>query len=94
MKEQNKNKNALKTLKRLLKYVTENYKLQFIIVCISIVISALVGVLGIQFLKYLIDDFITPLIGNNNPNYSSLTNAVIAMGGDYEGEHEQKLLCR
>ncbi len=83
MKEQNKNKNALKTLKRLLKYVTQNYKLQFIIVCISIVISALVGVLGIQFLKYLIDDFITPLIGNNNPNYSSLTNAVIAMGVIY-----------
>ncbi len=77
MKKQTKNKEALKTLKRLLLYVTKGYKVQFIVVCISIVISALVGVLGIQFLKYLIDDFITPLIGNNTSNYSSLTNAVL-----------------
>ena len=76
----NKNKNTLKTAKRLLKYVTGTYKVQFVIVCISIIISALVGVLGVQFLKYLIDDFIVPLMGNSNPDYSSLLNAVIGMG--------------
>lgn len=74
---------AGKTLKRLLKYVTGTYKLQFIVVCISIIMSALVGVAGIQFLKYLIDDYITPLIGNSNPDYSSLLRAIIAMGGIY-----------
>ncbi len=74
------NKNAGKTLKRLLKYVTTTYKLQFVIVLISIVISSLVGVAGIQFLKILIDEFITPLIGNTNPNYTSLITAVIIMG--------------
>lgn len=79
-KQKNKNNNTSKTAKRLLKYVTGTYKVQFIIVCISIIISALVGVLGVQFLKYLIDDFIVPLIGNENPNYSSLFNAVVAMG--------------
>ena len=81
--KKNKNKNTFKTIKRLLKYVTETYKVQFIIVFISIIISALVGVLGVQFIKYLIDDFITPLIGNGNPDYSSLLNAVIAMGFIY-----------
>ena len=82
--EKTKNKkNTLKTLKRLLKYVTGTYKLQFVIVCISIIISALVGVVGVQFIKYLIDDFITPLIGNSNPDYSSLLNAVIVMGVVY-----------
>lgn len=78
-----KQKEAGKTLKRLLKYVMSAYKVQFIIVCISIVISALVSVLGIQFLKYLIDDFIVPLIGNEDPNYSSLLKAIIAMGITY-----------
>ena len=82
--EKTKNKkNTIKTLKRLLKYVTGTYKLQFVIVCISIIISALVGVVGVQFIKYLIDDFITPLIGNSNPDYSSLLNAVIVMGVVY-----------
>ena len=75
-----KNKNTFKTVKRLLKYVTGTYKVQFVIVCISIIISALVSVLGVQFLKYLIDDFIVPLIGNSNPDYSSLFNAIVAMG--------------
>ena len=64
--QKSKNKNTWKTIKRLLKYVTGTYKVQFVIVCISIVISALVGVLGVQFLKYLIDDFIVPLMGNAN----------------------------
>ena len=83
MKKQSKNKNTLKTLKRLLKYVTGTYKLQFAVVCVSIIISALVSVLGVQFLKYLIDDFIVPLMGNSNPNYSSLLNAIITMGVIY-----------
>ncbi len=78
--QKNKNKNTLKTAKRLLKYVTGTYKVQFVIVCISIIISALVSVLGVQFLKYLIDDFIVPLMGNANPDYSSLLNAIITMG--------------
>ncbi len=79
-KQEKKNKNTLKTIKRLLKYVTGTYKIQFVIVCISIIISALVGVLGVQFIKYLIDDFIIPLMGNENPDYSSLLTAVISMG--------------
>ncbi len=83
MKKQSKNKNTLKTLKTLLKYVTGTYKLQFAVVCVSIIISAIVSVLGVQFLKYLIDDFIVPLMGNSNPDYSSLLNAIVAMGVIY-----------
>ena len=79
-KNKNKNKNTLKTIKRLMKYVTGTYKVQFVIVCISIIVSAIVSVLGVQFLKYLIDDFIVPLMGNSNPDYSSLFNAIVAMG--------------
>ena len=72
-----------KTIKRLLKYVIKDYKLQLVVVLISIIISALVGVLGVQFIKYLIDDFITPLLGNTNPDYTALLNVILIMGAIY-----------
>lgn len=68
------------TLNRLLKYALSDYKGQFIVVIISIVISAAAGVVGIQFIQTLIDEYITPLIGNQNPNYSSLLQAILVMG--------------
>ncbi len=72
-----------KTIKRLLKYVVKDYKLQLVVVLISIIISALVGVIGVQFIKYLIDDFITPLLGNSNPDYTALLNVILIMGAIY-----------
>ena len=72
-----------KTIKRLLKYVIKDYKLQLVVVLISIIISALVGVIGVQFIKYLIDDFITPLLGNANPDYTALLNVILIMGAIY-----------
>ena len=72
-----------KTIKRLLKYVTENYKLQLAVVLVSIIISALVGVLGTQFIKYLIDDFITPLLGSQSPDYTRLLNVIMMMAVIY-----------
>ena len=72
-----------KTIKRLLKYVTEGYKLQLAVVLISIIISALVGVIGTQFIKFLIDDFITPLLGSQSPDYSALLNMIMIMAVIY-----------
>ena len=72
-----------KTIKRLLKYVTKGYKGQLVVVLVSIVISALVGVLGAQFIKYLIDDFITPLLGSQNPDFTALLNIIMIMGVIY-----------
>ena len=77
---QNKKGNKAKTIKRLLKYVTKGYKFQLVVVLVSIIISALVGVLGVQFIKYLIDDFITPLLGQQNPNFTALLNVIMVMG--------------
>ena len=69
-----------KTILRLLKYVITTYKLQFAIVCISIIISSLVGVAGIQFLKYLIDELIVPMLSQQTPDFAMLNKAIIAMG--------------
>ena len=69
-------KHQFKTIKRLLKYVTKNYKFQFIIVLISIIVSAVVGVLGAQFIKYLIDDIITPLLSSDQKDFTSLIQMI------------------
>ncbi len=74
---------ALKVFKRLFRYITHSYKVQFGIVFISIIISALSNVAGSLFLKYLIDDFITPLFGQVNPDFSALFRAILFMGGIY-----------
>ena len=80
----NKKKTSnFKTIKRLLKYVTSEYKLQLAVVLVSIIISSLVGVAGIEFIKYLIDDFITPLLGSQNPDYTSLFNVIMMMAVVY-----------
>ena len=83
-KQNNTNKKAsginFSTVKRLLKYVTGIYKLQLAIVIISIIVSSVANVLGIQFLKTLIDNYITPLLGSENPDFSKLYIAVIKMG--------------
>ncbi len=71
------------TIKRLLKYVTKEYKFQLVVVLVSIIISTLVGVIGVQFIKYLIDDFITPLLSSEVPDYSDLLNVILIMGGIY-----------
>lgn len=68
---------------RLLKYSMRGYKLQFAIVLITIIVSATTSVIGIQFIQKLIDNYIIPLIGNQNPNYTSLLHAIVAMGGIY-----------
>ena len=56
-----------KTTKRLLKYVTDTYKLQFILVfvCIFIVPSVSISL----SLKFMLDDFILPLVGQSNPEF-------------------------
>ena len=72
-------KNKSKTIKRLLSYVAKEYKFQFIIVFISIIISALVGVVGVQFIKVLIDEYITPLITSQVKDFTPLLNTLKIM---------------
>ena len=81
--EKTKKHSKLKTIKRLLKYVTSEYKLQLFVVLVSIIVSALVGVAGIEFIKYLIDDFIVPLVNSQNPDFEPLLRVIFMMAGVY-----------
>ena len=71
-----KNKIKKGTVKRLLSYVTKNYKKQFIVVFICIIISSIANVAGSLFLQVLIDDYITPLLGMENPVFTGLLKAI------------------
>ena len=65
------NANTIKTAKRLLKYVTSTYKVQFIIVLICILISSVASISVSLSLRFLLDDFI---------NFGELYGALTVLG--------------
>ena len=73
-------KDTLKTAKRLLKYVTETYKMRFILVFVCILISSVATISVSLSLKFLLDDFIIPLIGQQSPNFTELYRALAVLG--------------
>ena len=73
-------KGTIKTAKRLLGYVVSTYKVQFIIVLICILMSSIASISVSLSLKFLLDDFIIPLIGQQNPDYTELYQALTLLG--------------
>lgn len=71
-----------KTLKRLLSYISK-YRIQFIFVLVSILLSAVASVVSTLFLKTLIDDYITPLLLEAVPDFSGLARLILIMAGIY-----------
>lgn len=56
----------------------------FAVVCAAVVIStAAGGVVGSMFTQIVIDDYITPLLSANIPDYSGLLRAILEMGCIY-----------
>ncbi|HIZ23350.1 MAG TPA: ABC transporter ATP-binding protein/permease [Candidatus Blautia faecigallinarum] len=73
-------KNTLKTARRLLKYVTGTYKVQFILVVFCILVSSIASISVSLSLRFLLDDFIIPLIGNKDPDFAELYQALMILG--------------
>lgn len=72
-----------KTVRRLLSYVTSQYKLELAFVLICIIVSVLANVAGSMFLQILIDDYITPLTQMENPVFTGLLKAILIMASVY-----------
>lgn len=72
-----------KTAKRLIGYITKNYKKQLFIVVLCILISSVAGVVGSLFLQTVIDDYITPLLQVSNPVFTGLLKAIGGMAMIY-----------
>lgn len=66
-------------LKRLFSYMKE-YKRQLVFVVICILLSAVASAASSVFLQTLIDDYIVPLLGTDNPVFGGLIKALITIG--------------
>ncbi|ACB84407.1 ABC transporter ATP-binding protein [Natranaerobius thermophilus] len=76
-----KAKDPIKTFKRLLSFIFVRYKLLLPIVFIGIMLSTGARLGMSVFLEVLIDEYITPLVGVSDPDFSSLISALFIMGG-------------
>ncbi|MCD8076280.1 MAG: ABC transporter ATP-binding protein/permease [Lachnospiraceae bacterium] len=68
--------NPGKLLARLMGYIFRDYKFHCIIVFILICCSVLANVQGTLFTKNLIDDYITPFLLTDNPDFGPLARAI------------------
>ena len=67
------------TLLRLFKLVMEEYKFSFIVVFACIIVSSCATLMSTLFTKTLIDDYIKPLQGVDNPDFSPLAVALLKL---------------
>ena len=75
--------NPGKTFKRLMKYILKDYGVAYAAVVVLIFISVLANVRGTLFTKTLIDDYITPLLAAENPDFHPLAVAIGKVAGFY-----------
>ncbi len=68
--------NPGKLLARLMNYVFRDYKIHCIFVFIFIFLGVIANVQGTMFTKNLIDDYITPFLLTDSPDFSPLAHAI------------------
>ncbi len=77
-----KPKNAGKTLSRVMKYMFA-YKLQLAAVTAAIIVSSAANVAGTYFLKPIINQYIVPYIGSNNPDMTGFISMIGILAAVY-----------
>lgn len=73
----------MRQFRRLMGYIFKKYGIHCFLVVILIFISVLANVQGTMFTKNLIDDYITPLLTSNHPDFGSLALAIGKVAGFY-----------
>ncbi len=73
-------KNTMQTAKRLLRYVTSTYKKEFCVVLVCILVCSVASISVSFSMKFLLDDYILPLVGQANPNFAGLYQALTVLG--------------
>lgn len=77
-----KPQNTKKIIGQTLTYL-KSYRKRLILVCFLVIISAGASVVGTYLLEPIIDDFIVPLIGQQNPNMWGLFRMLLILGVIY-----------
>ena len=78
-----KKANISKVIPRLLSYIILKHKLVFGVVVVCILISSCTVVASSLFLEILIDNYITPLLLEDNPVFSGLLHTILLMAVIY-----------
>ncbi len=73
----------VKVLVRLMKYVLVRYRFHYAFVLVGIVVTSLTSVTASVFMKTLIDDYITPLLVSEVPDFAPLAQALTTMACIY-----------
>lgn len=68
--------NPGRLLKRVLGYTFKDYGVHWVIVIVCIFATVFASLQGTLFMRTLIDDYILPLIGRQNPDFSELARAI------------------
>ena len=76
-------KNAGTLFRRIMGYVLRFYRWQLIAVILCIFVSVFANVQGTMFTKTLIDTYITPMTGQENPDFGPLLRAVLRVAAFY-----------
>ena len=76
-------KDPKKIIHRLMGVVFENYLPHCILVAACILISTYANLQGTMFMKTLIDDYILPMIGTQDPDFGPLALAILRVAGFY-----------
>ncbi|AQP53483.1 ABC transporter [Vagococcus penaei] len=71
--------NPIGTLKRIFGFMFQTYGWRLIGVLSLIFVSTFANIRGSLFLQVVVDDYVTPLLGTANPNFSGLLKAVLTM---------------
>ncbi len=76
-------KNPGKLIKRILGYVMKDYKFPVVIVVVCIIAGVLANIQGTMFMRTLIDGYITPMLAQENPDFSPLLHAILKVAVFY-----------
>lgn len=71
--------NPGKIFMRVLGYILKDYAVQLVIAAVGIVVSVFAQVKGTFFLRELIDGYIEPLVGSDNPDFGGLLQTILTM---------------
>ncbi len=76
-------KNSGKLFARLMRYILARYKFHILFVVVCIFVGVLANVQGTLFMQTLIDAYILPMIGQEDPDFGPLGAAILRVGVIY-----------
>ena len=68
------------TIKRTLSYVAKGNKIKLFFIVLCIIMSALTGVISSYFFTPIINDYVVPYIGSDNPDLQGFIRMLVLMG--------------